>query len=71
MKVIHFENTYTRFIELKPGSIAGIRDLSEDNLMDLGVKGQPLAVALEHVSTRAQLRSFAFNNVSARASIWL
>ena len=65
MKIRHFEDTDTLLIELKLGSVAEIRDLDENTVLDCDAQGQVLAITLEHATSRADLRSFSFDPVAA------
>lgn len=65
MKILHFEDTGTLLIELKPGSVAETRDLDENTLLDLDAQGQVLAITLEHATTCAELSSFSFDRIAA------
>ena len=58
MRVRHFEDTDTLFIELKSGTVAETRDLDENVLLDLDMQGHVLAITVEHATTRAELSSF-------------
>ena len=65
MKIRHFEDTDTLLIELKLGSVAEIRDLDENTVLDCDAQGQVLAITLEHATSRAELSSFSFDRVAA------
>ena len=65
MKICHFEDTDTLLIELKLGSVAEIRDLDENTVLDCDAQGQVLAITLEHATSRAELSSFSFDPVAA------
>lgn len=65
MRVRHFEDTDTLFIELKSGTVAETRDLDENVLLDLDMQGHVLAITVEHATTRAELSSFSFDRVAA------
>ena len=64
MRVRHFEDTDTLFIELN-GGVAETRDLDENVLLDLDIQGHVLAITVEHATTRAELSSFSFDRVAA------
>lgn len=65
MKIRHFEDTDTLLIELKAGNVADTRDVNEDTLLDLGAKGQVLAITLEHATQRAELGRIFLDRVTA------
>ena len=65
MKIRHFEDTDTLLIEPKLGSVAEIRDLDENTVLDCDAQGQVLAITLEHATSRADLSSFSFDPVAA------
>ena len=65
MKIRHFEDTDTRLIELKLGSVAETRDLDENTVLDDDAQGQVLAITLEHATSRAELSSFSLDRVAA------
>ena len=65
MKIRRFKDADTLLIELKLGSVAEIRDLDENTVLDCDAQGQVLAITLEHATSRADLSSFSFDPVAA------
>lgn len=59
MKIKHFQDTDTLYIELQPREVAETRDLDEDTLLDLDAAGRVCAITIEHASTRAEIPTFS------------
>ena len=56
MRIRYFVGTDTLFIEFRDAPVAETRDLDENTLLDLDVKGNICAITVEHASERADIR---------------
>ena len=65
MKIKYFESTDTLYIELYPAEVDETRDLDENTLLDLDVKGRLCAITIEHAGERMDIPDFSFEQVSA------
>lgn len=65
MKIRHFEDTDTLYIELREAAIVETRDLDENTLIDMDDQGRMVAMTIEHAKDRAELASFVFERVEA------
>lgn len=65
MKIRHFEDTDTLYIELKAGHVADTRDLDENTLVEVDDQGQMLAITIEHAQSRAELPQFSYEQIAA------
>ena len=58
MKIIHFLETDTLYIELCPSEVSETRDLDENTLLDLDGTGRLCAITIEHASERMAIPAF-------------
>ena len=65
MKVRYFTDTDTLFIELKDSPVAETRDLDENTVLDVDVKGNICSITVEHASQRAGAPQFSYEQVAA------
>ena len=65
MKIRYFEGTDTLLIEFVNASIAETRDLDENTVLDLDVRGNICTITMEHASTRADAPKFSYEQVAA------
>ncbi len=65
MKIIHFLETDTLYIELCPSEVCETRDLDEDTLLDLDGEGRLCAITIEHDSERMAIPAFSCEQVPA------
>ena len=67
MKVKYYEDTDTRYIELRPDGIADTRDLDEDTLPEPDAAGRLCAITIEHARARAAMPAFSYELIPAAA----
>ena len=65
MKIKYYQDTDTLHIEFRPTEVAETKDLDENTLLDLDVRGNICAMTIEHASTRADIPHFSFEQVAA------
>lgn len=65
MKIKHYQDTDTLYIELRPAQVAETRDLDENTLLDLDVDGKICGITIEHASERVDIPHFSFEQVPA------
>jgi uncharacterized protein YuzE len=65
VKIKYFQDTDTLYIEFRAGSIVESRDLDENTLLELDVKGNVCAITMEHAKERADFPAFSFEQVAA------
>ena len=65
MKIRYFDDTSARRIELRSGSVAATRDLSDNSLADVDDAGQMISITIEHVQARAELPIFSYEQIAA------
>lgn len=65
MKTRYFEDTGTRYIELRSGPVAETRDLDENSLVDVDDAGQMLSISIEHAQARVELPTFSYEQIAA------
>lgn len=65
MRIRYFVGTDTLFIEFRDAPVAETRDLDENTLLDLDVKGNICAITVEHASERADIPQFSYEQVAA------
>ena len=65
MKVRYFAETDTLLIQFSEEPVVESRDLNEDTLMDLDVRGNLCALTIEHASKRADAPHFSYEQVAA------
>jgi uncharacterized protein YuzE len=65
MKVRYFKDTDTLLIEFRDAAVAETRDLDENTVLDLDVKGNICSITVEHASKRADAPKFSYEQVAA------
>ena len=65
MKVKHFQDTDTLYIEFKTGEIVESRDLDEHTVLDMDQSENICALTMEHASDRTDIPYFSFEHVAA------
>ena len=65
MKITHFLETDTLYIELCPFEVCETRDFDENTLLDLDAKGRLCAITIEHASERMAIPAFSYEQVPA------
>ena len=65
MKVQHFQDTDTLYIELRAADIVETRDFNENTLIDLDGDGNICAITIEHASERAGIPAFSYEQIPA------
>ena len=65
MKIQHFQDTDTLYIELRATDIVETRDFDENTLLDLDCDGNICAIAIEHASERAGIPGFSYEQIPA------
>jgi uncharacterized protein YuzE len=65
MKVKYFKNTDTLYIEFRNLAIFESKDLDENTVLDLDVKGNICAITIEHASTRTDVQQVKLEGIAA------
>ena len=65
MKIKHYQDTDTLYIELRSVDVAETRDLDENTLLDLDREGKICGITIEHASERVDIPGFSFEQVPA------
>lgn len=65
MKIQHFQDTDTLYIELRACDIVETRDFDENTLIDLDGEGNICAITIEHASERAGIPAFSYEQIPA------
>ncbi len=65
MKIRHFPDTDTLYIDLCPAGIVATRNLNEDTLLDLKAAGRLCAITVEHARERIDVTAFSFERADA------
>jgi len=63
MKVMHFRDTDTLYIELKAADIVQTRDLDEDTHLDVDRDGNICAITIERAKDRTDIHHFTYEQV--------
>jgi uncharacterized protein YuzE len=64
MRIKHFQDTDTLYIELRPGDVVETRDLDENTLVDLDKDGNVVAITIEHATEGVDIPTFSFDQVA-------
>lgn len=67
MKVQHFKDTDTVYIQFTDNLVTDTQELNENTLLDLDKDGNLVAVTVEHASTQASLSNFHYEQLPAAA----
>jgi uncharacterized protein YuzE len=65
MKVKYFEDTDTLYIEFRDDDIAESKDLDENTVLDVDVKGNVCAITFEHASQRTDVSHLTVEGIAA------
>ena len=65
MKIKHFQDTDTLYIEFRQTEVAETRDLDENIVLDIDREGRVCGITIEHASERVDIPAFSFEQVSA------
>jgi uncharacterized protein YuzE len=65
MKVKHFQDTDTLYIEFRSAGIVETKDLDENTQFDLDAEGNICALTIERARERADLQHVSFEQVGA------
>jgi uncharacterized protein YuzE len=65
MKIKHFQDTDTLYIELRSAEVVETRDLDEDTLIDIDREGKLCGITIEHASDRVDIPDFSFEQIPA------
>lgn len=65
MKIKHFQDTDTLYIQLRSVEVAETRDLDENTLLDLDNEGKICGITIEHASQRVDIPDFSFEQIPA------
>ncbi len=65
MKIQHFQDTDTLYIEFRAADIVETRDFDENTLLDLDSEGIICAITIEHASERAGIPAFSYEQIPA------
>jgi uncharacterized protein YuzE len=65
MKIRYFADTDTLHIEFRDAAVAETRDLDEDTILDLDLRGEICAMTIEHASRRAGAPQLSYEQVAA------
>lgn len=65
MKIKHFQQTDTLYIELKDAQVSETRDLDENTQIDLDASGKLCGITIEHASQRTDVPNLSFEQVAA------
>lgn len=64
MKVQHFKDTDTVYVQFTEKTVVETRELNENTLLDLDAAGNLVAVTLEHAGEQASLPNFVFEQLN-------
>jgi uncharacterized protein YuzE len=65
MKIKHFQDTDTLYIQLRSVEVAETRDLDENTLLDLDSEGKICGITIEHASQRVDIPEVSFEQIPA------
>ena len=65
MKVSYFEDTDTLYIEFRDSGITESRDLDENTILDVDIKGNVCAITFEHASQRTDVNHLIVEGIAA------
>lgn len=65
MKIQHFQDTDTLYIEFHPADIVETRDFDENTLIDLDGDGNICAITIEHARERTGIPAFSYEQIPA------
>jgi len=65
LRILHYLDTDTLYIEFRKGTVAETRDLDEDTLLDVDAEGRITAITVEHASKRTGIPQFSYEQIAA------
>lgn len=65
MKVKYFKDTDTLYIEFQVDDIAESKELDENTVLDVDVKGNVCAITIEHASQRTDVHHLTVEGIAA------
>ncbi|MEE9295559.1 MAG: DUF2283 domain-containing protein [Phycisphaerae bacterium] len=65
MRIKHFLDTDTLYIEFRATKVPETKDLDENTLLDLDKDGNICAITVEHAKDRADIPHFSFEQVAS------
>lgn len=65
MKIKHFQDTDTLYIEFRAVEVAETKDLDENTLLDLDRDGNICGITIEHASDRTDIPHFSYEQIRA------
>ena len=65
MKVSYFKDTDTLYIEFRDNGIVESKDLDENTILDVDVKGNVCAITFEHASQRTDVSHMFVEGIAA------
>ncbi len=65
MKIRYFADTDTMLIQFQDAPVVETRDLDENTILDLDVKGNICSITIEHASKRADAPHFSYEQIAA------
>jgi len=65
MKISYFKDTDTLYIEFRDNGIAESKDLDENTILDVDVKGSVCAITFEHASQRTDVSHLFVEGIAA------
>ncbi len=63
MRIKHFQETDTLYIEFRKADVAETRDLDENTLLDIDSAGQICGITIEHASDRVDIPELSFQQM--------
>jgi uncharacterized protein YuzE len=63
MRIKHYQDTDTLYIELRAVKVAESRDLNENTLLDLDKDGAICGITIEHASKQVEISDCSFENL--------
>jgi len=63
MKIQHFKDTDTVYIQFTDKPVVETNELNENTLLDLDVDGNLVAITIEHASEQASLPHFVYEQL--------
>jgi uncharacterized protein YuzE len=65
MRVRHFKDTDTPYIDVRDAAGVDTRDLDENALVKVDAEGRMVVITIEHAKDLAELGSFVYERVEA------
>jgi uncharacterized protein YuzE len=64
MRIQYFPDTDTVYMQLNNNPVSETRDLDENTLIDVDVRGNLVGITIEHAKERADISNFVFQQVA-------